>query len=88
MLEHSETAVRQQSSVRVLPKDDKVRLAVTDCQRSLDLAMEELQRFRELWFIEDPPKLSDAREVILRLLEEPHRIRNALLELRRITEPI
>jgi hypothetical protein len=88
MLDRSRTIDPESASARVLPKDDKVRIVIVDCQRALDLAIEELQRFRELWFVEDPPKLAEAREVILRLLEEPARIRNALFELRRITEPI
>lgn len=88
MLESSEAKVTQVPSPRVLPKDHKVRFAVADCQRGLDMAAEELQRFRQLWFVEDPPRMPEAREVIQHLLEELHRIRNGLLELKRIVEPI
>jgi hypothetical protein len=88
MLERSKSIVGEPQVAVALPKDDKIRYAVTECQRNLGSAIEELQRFRSLWFVANPPRFAEAREVILGLLDEAPRIRNSLLELKRITEPV
>jgi len=88
MLERSDRETAESPGARPLPQDDKVRFVVTECQRDLEAAGRTLQRFRQLWFVDDPPRTSEARELVLALLEEQSRIRNALLELKRVTAPI
>ncbi|MGB6501205.1 MAG: hypothetical protein WBG19_07395 [Thermoplasmata archaeon] len=87
MLEPRGSRTSEPVAARVLPRDDKIRILQSECQRDLEAALGELQRFRDLWFVADPPRRGEARETLTALLQEISRIRNAALELSRQIEP-
>jgi hypothetical protein len=87
MLEPHPTLRAEPRVARILPRDDKIHFLQAECQRDLEAALAQLQKFREYWFVADPPRIREAREALHALLEETARIRNATLEMRRQIEP-
>jgi hypothetical protein len=73
---------------RLLPGDDKVHLALIDCQRDSDSINELIQAIRTYWFARDPPDRGKAQATAAELDLLETKLRGAILELRRTIDPI
>jgi hypothetical protein len=71
---------------RLLPKDHKVGLAASECERNLEAVAEALREFRSRWYA-DPPDLDGALRAIHDLVARTDRLRGAAKDLVTIVQP-
>ena len=71
---------------RLLPKDHKVGLAASECERNLEAVGAALQEFRGRWYA-DPPDVEGAVLAIRDLVARAERLRGAARDLATIVPP-
>lgn len=87
MLNAPDTVASLRPLPRLLPKDDKLLLALADCQRDLGNAQAALLQFHENWFQKDPPQRGDARDAAAELESAAVNLRNSARNLLYLTDP-
>lgn len=75
------------ANVRLHRGEEKIQLAILDCQRSVDAINELLQVVRNSWFVHDPPDRERVQAIGAELSRLELELRSGIRELRVAVSP-